>query len=67
MNRFVFLPLALAVAGCGTPPNEVIRLRDGVMRATTYVQASDYCQKSGSSARMLGKAPAESGVLFRCD
>ena len=42
-------------------------MRDGVLRATTYVQAADHCREKGTTARMLGKAPAEAGVLFRCE
>ena len=67
MNWLAPLPIALLVAGCGVPPNEVVRMRDGTLRTTTYVQASDHCREKGTTARMLGKAPAEQGVLFRCE
>ena len=67
MNRLAFLFVALAQAGCATPPNEVVRMSDGVLRATTSSQAAAYCQKDRSTLRMLGKAPAESGILFRCE
>ncbi|MGO4395347.1 hypothetical protein AB4Z46_28730 [Variovorax sp. M-6] len=42
-------------------------MSDGVLRATTSSQAAAYCQKDRSTLRMLGKAPAESGILFRCE
>jgi len=58
---------ALAIAGCSTPPNEVMQFREGVLRATTYTQAQLYCDNKNQTPRWLGKAPAESGVLFRCD
>ncbi|MDM0072201.1 hypothetical protein [Variovorax sp. J31P207] len=67
MNRLSFLTLAIALAGCGAPSNEVIRTRDGVLRATTTVEAAAYCQKDRTTLRVVGKAPAESGVLFVCD
>lgn len=67
MNRLVLSFLALALGGCATPPNEVIRMSDGVLRATTSAQAAAHCEKDRSTLRMLGKAPAESGVLFRCE
>lgn len=75
MNRpafptFLTFPTSLAVvltiAGCGTPPNEVVPLRDGTFRARFYDQATVYCQNNGLTATMLGKAPAENGVLFTC-
>ena len=68
MNRLTFLLLrAAALAGCGVPAHEVVRMNDGVMRATTSVEAAAYCQKDRSSLRVIGKAPAETGVLFRCE
>ncbi|MDB5830013.1 MAG: hypothetical protein JWQ73_4233 [Variovorax sp.] len=66
MNRLALLTIVLTIAGCGTPPNEVVPLRDGTFRARMYDQAIVYCQKDGLTASMLGKAPAESGVLFSC-
>ena len=67
MNWRTLLPLALLVlAGCSTPPNEVMQVREGVLRATTYVQASDYCDARDKTPRWLGRAPAEQGVLFQC-
>lgn len=66
MNLRTLLPLVLALAGCSTP-NQVVRVREGVLRAPTSVDASKYCQAQGSTTRMLGKAPAEAGVLFRCE
>lgn len=67
MKQIALIAFALAVAGCGTLPNEVVPLRDGMLRATTYAGAATYCQQRGSTAQMLGKAPAETGVLFRCN
>jgi len=61
------LGAALAVAGCSTPPNEVMQFREGVLRATTYTLTQSYCDQRSQSPRWLGKAPAESGVLFRCE
>lgn len=66
MNRFVFLTFVLTIAGCGTPPNEVVPLRNGTFRAPFYDQATVYCQNDGLTATMLAKAPAESGVVFTC-
>jgi putative hemolysin len=66
MNLRTLLPLILAIAGCSTP-NEVVRVREGVLRAPTSADASNYCREKGSTARMLGKAPAEAGALFRCE
>jgi len=61
------LPLALVVAGCSTPPNEVIQFREGVLRAPTYTQATAHCQGKGARPLWLGNAPAQSGILFRCE
>jgi len=67
MNWRTLLPLALLVTGCSVPPNEVVPFRDGVLRAVTYTQAADHCSAKGQTPRWLGKAPAESGVLFQCN
>lgn len=67
MNRLSFLHLAVALAGCGAPSHEVVRMKDGVMRATTYAEATSYCQKDRLTLQVIGKAPAETGVLFRCE
>lgn len=67
MIRLPLILLALSLAACGAPSNEVVRLNDGVMRATTSAEAASYCQKDRSTLRMIGKAPAETGVLFRCE
>lgn len=67
MKWLASLPFSLIIAGCGVPPNQVVPMRDGVLRATTYVQAADHCREKGTTAKMLGKAPAETGVLFRCE
>ncbi len=67
MNWLAPLLIALLVTGCGVPPNQVVPLRDGTLRATTYMQAGGHCQEKGLTARMLGKALAEQGVLFRCE
>jgi hypothetical protein len=66
MNLRTLLPLVLVIAGCSTP-TEVIRVREGVLRGPTSADASNYCRAQGSTARMLGKAPAEAGILFRCE
>jgi hypothetical protein len=67
MNRHLLFPLVLFVAtGCSAPPNQVVPFRDGVLRALTYVQATDYCSERKATPKWLGRAPAESGVLFQC-
>lgn len=55
----------LALAGCGVVPNEVVRLRDGVLRAPTYREASEYCEAQGKSSNNLGRENPDS-ILFRC-
>ena len=67
MNRPALIVLAAALAGCGAMPHEVVPLKDGVMRATTTAEAASYCQKDRSTLHVIGKAPAETGVLFRCE
>ncbi|WP_077001356.1 hypothetical protein [Variovorax sp. KK3] len=67
MKWLASLPIALIVAGCGVPPNQVVPMRDGTLKAITYVAASNHCEEKGLTARMMGKAPAEQGVLFRCE
>ena len=67
MNRLASLLIALLIAGCGVPPNRVVPMRDGTLRAVTYVEADEHCRKKGLTARMLGKGAAEQGVLFRCE
>jgi hypothetical protein len=44
-----------------------MQFREGVLRAPTYTQASSYCDAKGMEPKWLGKAPAESGVLFQCN
>ena len=66
MNRFALYLFVLLIAGCGTPPNQVISLRDGTFRAPFYDQAITYCQKDGLTASILGKAQAENGIVFAC-
>jgi starvation-inducible outer membrane lipoprotein len=68
MNWRTLFPLAFAlvITGCSTAPNEITQVREGVLRAVTYVQASDYCDAKSLTPRWLGKAPAEQGVLFQC-
>ncbi len=69
-SRRACLPLltvaTVALAGCGVVPNEVVKLRDGVMRAPTYRQASDYCESRGLPSKMLGRENSDS-ILFRCE
>jgi len=67
MNWTFSLPMALVVAGCGTPPNEVVQQRDGLLRAPTHQQASAHCAKTGTEMISKGRAQAEQGVLFRCE
>ncbi|WP_256735196.1 hypothetical protein [Variovorax sp. dw_954] len=61
------LLFGIALAGCGVVPNDVIHLRDGNLRASTYNGASTYCEQKQLNARMLGKAPGDTGVDFRCE
>ncbi|MCR8526563.1 hypothetical protein WB334_26430, partial [Escherichia coli] len=65
--RQACLPLfaVLALAGCGVVPNEVVPLRDGVLRAPSYRQASDYCDARGKSTNNLGRENSDN-ILFRC-
>jgi hypothetical protein len=64
--RFPFLAVAVtALAACGAVPNEVVPFRDGMLRAPTYRQATDFCQAKGLSPNMLGRENADY-VLFRC-
>lgn len=67
MKFLACLALVLAVAGCNSLPNEVVPLRDGQLRASTWFQADAYCRKKGATLHTLGNAPAQEGVLFRCD
>ena len=67
MTRTAFLLIPLVLAGCGAPSHEVVRMSDGVLRATTSNEAAGYCRKDGASLQVIGKAPAETGVLFRCE
>ncbi|RYF29843.1 MAG: hypothetical protein EOO26_16400 [Comamonadaceae bacterium] len=59
--------LALLLSACATGSSEVIRFGDGVWRAPTHVDAQSYCKQKDSTVRVLGKAPGEGGVLFRCN
>ena len=56
---------ALTLAGCGVVPNEVVPLRDGVLRSPSYRQASDYCEARGKSVNNLGRENSDN-ILFRC-
>jgi hypothetical protein len=67
MNWRTVLPLALLATGCSSPPNEVVPFRNGALRAPTYTQAPHYSSATGATPRWLGRAPAESGVLFQCN
>ena len=67
MKLRCLLSLALVLlAGCSTPATEVVRLRDGVLRAPTHAEASTYCEGLKTSAQPIGKAPGDTGILFRC-
>lgn len=57
----------LALAGCGTATNEIVPLRDGLLRAPTYAQAQDYCNKKGLTMHQRGNAPAQNGIQFSCE
>jgi hypothetical protein len=67
MNWRILLPLTLAIAGCSTLPTDVVHLRDGTLRASASVEAANYCRSLNKSTVWLGKAPAETGVFFRCE
>jgi hypothetical protein len=60
------LPLACALAGCGTAAYEVVTYPNGSTRTPTTVDAVGYCQQKGLTARILDRAPGETGVMFRC-
>ena len=70
MNR-IALPISLAalalLAACGATSHEVVNMRDGTMRATTSAEAAAYCRANGGTLQVTGKAPAETGVYFRCE
>ncbi|MEJ8848342.1 hypothetical protein [Variovorax rhizosphaerae] len=61
------LLFGFALAGCGVVPNDVVHLRNGNLRASSYNEAGTYCENKQLTARYLAKAPAESGVDFRCE
>lgn len=67
MKQRLSLLLLLALAGCSTPSSEVIRMRDGTLRAPTYAEAQDYCEMQKLNSQPVGKAPGDTGVLFRCE
>ncbi|HEY2256647.1 MAG TPA: hypothetical protein VGI11_13500 [Variovorax sp.] len=67
MKWLVMLPCAFALAACGTPPNEVVPARNGVLRAPTYLQGAAYCQQKGTTMNAIGAGPAQTGVEFRCE
>jgi hypothetical protein len=57
----------LALAGCNTFWNDAVPLRNGDLRASSYSEASRYCEHKQMNARFIRKAPAEGGVDFRCE
>lgn len=61
------LPLAGALAGCGTPTYEVVTYPDGKTRTPTTADAVGYCKQKGLTAQILDRAPGETGVMFRCN
>ncbi|SFP59808.1 hypothetical protein [Variovorax sp. 770b2] len=66
--RTTLLPLALittVITGCSAP-NEIVPFREGVLRAPSYTLAADYCSAKDLTPKWIGRAPAESGVLFQC-
>jgi putative hemolysin len=60
------LPLACALAGCGTAAYEVVTYPNGATRTPTTSDAVGYCQQKGQTAKILERAPGETGVMFRC-
>jgi len=66
MKWLVTLSALLLLGACGVPNNEVIPFKDGILRATTPNEANDYCAARRLDVHIVGRAPAESGVLFRC-
>ncbi|MGJ7489513.1 hypothetical protein [Variovorax sp. ZT4R33] len=66
LRPLALLPFACALAGCGTPSYEVVTYPNGTTRAPTSADAVGYCAQKGLTARIVGKAGAETGVLFRC-
>ncbi|MET0543477.1 MAG: hypothetical protein ABWZ88_17165 [Variovorax sp.] len=66
--RIPLLAIALVLAGCGTPPTEVVPLKaSGTFRAPTYFHATLYCEKQGATMQAIGNGPAQTGVEFRCE
>jgi hypothetical protein len=60
------LPLACALAGCGTAAHEVVTYPNGTTRTPTTADAVGYCRDKGLTAQILDRAPAQTGVMFRC-
>jgi hypothetical protein len=60
------LPLVCVLAGCGTAAHEVVTYPDGRTRTPTTADAVGYCRDKGLTAQILDRAPAETGVMFRC-
>ena len=60
------VPLAFALAGCGTPAYEVVTYPDGATRTPNTADAVGYCKEKGLTARILERAPGQTGVMFRC-
>lgn len=67
MKLCLLLPLAAAFAGCSMSASEVIRMRDGTLRAPSYAEAQTYCDERKLNSQPVGKAPGDTGVLFRCE
>ncbi|MEJ8821363.1 hypothetical protein WKW80_04835 [Variovorax humicola] len=65
--KYPALVFGIALAGCGVVPNDVIQMRDGNLRASSYNGAATYCEKKQLIAVNLRKAPGDSGVDFRCE
>jgi len=65
--KYPALVFGIALAGCGVVPNDVIQMRDGNLRASSYNGAATYCEKKQLNAVNLRKAPGDSGVDFRCE
>jgi hypothetical protein len=61
------LLLGIALAGCGVVPNDVIHLRNGNLRSSSYNGAATYCENKQLTAHMINKAPGDTGVDFRCE
>ncbi len=63
----LLFPFALALGGCSSFSSEVIHMRDGTLRAPSYVDAQNYCEERKQSSQPVGKAQGDTGIFFRCE